>query len=169
MNGNSFVVIIVLILIAIGGWFLLSATPSDTPSAITTDQAPVTTSTETDVPPTSPISPAPSVTVIYSDQGFSPSNITVAIGTTVTFVNQSSGSMWVASAMHPTHTVYSGTSLSQHCPDTTNASFDECAADAPGSSFSFTFSKEGIWKYHDHINASQFGSVTVTAAAATSI
>lgn len=163
MNGNSIWVIIVLIIVIIGGWFLLSATPSDTSSTITTDQAPVTASTEVDVPPTSP---TPNTTVTYSDQGFSPSSITVALGTTVTFVNQSTNDMWIASAMHPTHTVYGGTSLSQHCPDTDNSAFDECKGDAPGNSFSFTFNKEGVWKYHDHLDASKFGTIIVTADAA---
>ncbi|MDO8566530.1 MAG: hypothetical protein Q7R58_00055, partial [bacterium] len=90
--------------------------------------------------------------------------------TTVIFTNQSTKNMWVASAMHPTHILYSGTSLSQHCPDTSNASFDQCAAGAPGSSFSFTFNKEGRnWKYHNHVDASKFGNVIVTAATSTPI
>ncbi len=165
MNGNSIWVIIVLIIVIAGGWFLLSPTPADIPSAVTTEQTPVTTSATVDVPPTPSTATVTSVTVLYNDQGFSPSNITVAPGTTVTFVNQSSEGMWVASAMHPTHTAYSGTSLSQHCPDTDNSTFDGCKAEAPGSSFSFTFNKEGVWKYHDHMNASRFGSVMVTAAA----
>ena len=112
--------------------------------------------------------------VSYDYQGFSPKSITVPLGTTVTFVNQSTKSMWVASDPHPIHTAYSGTSLSQHCPDTTNSSFDECAALAPSvvsasnpynapSSFSFTFNKEGTWKYHNHLDHSQTGTVIVVA------
>ncbi len=77
------------------------------------------------------------------------------------FVNQSSGGMWVASAMHPSHALYSGTTLSEHCPDTANASFDQCRSVASGNSFSFTFEKAGAWRYHNHVNPAQFGSVTV--------
>lgn len=158
MNGNSIWIVIVLIIVVLGGWFLLSGTPAKAPS---TDQAPVATSTTTDTTPAATTTQG--VTVAYTDQGFSPSSVAVPLGTTVTFVNQSAKNMWVASAMHPTHTLYSGTSLSQHCPDAANASFDQCAAGAPGSSFLFTFSKEGTWKYHDHTDATQFGTIIVTA------
>jgi len=79
----------------------------------------------------------------------------------VTFVNQSSNSFWPASALHPTHTVYSGTSLEEHCPDAANESFDACGPIAAGSSWSFTFNKSGSWNYHDHLNASHFGKIVV--------
>lgn len=156
MNEKIVGIIAVIVVIA-GGWYLLSKAPASTLK--TTVTTTTTTSTAAQA----------GVTVVYTDQGFSPSSVTVPPGTAVTFVNQSTGGMWVASAMHPTHTVYSGTSLSQHCPDTTNSTFDECAAAAPGSSFSFTFDKEGTWKYHDHADASQTGVVIVTASATTQI
>ncbi len=159
MNGNVIGTVIVLIIVIAGGWFLFSKTPANAPSTITTEEAAVT-STTIDVSPTTP------TTVVYSDQGFSPASITVTLGTTVTFVNQSSDDMWVASAMHPAHTVYSGTSLSQHCPDTDSSAFDECKGDTSGSSYSFTFNKEGVWKYHDHLNPTRFGTIIVTAAPA---
>jgi plastocyanin len=82
-------------------------------------------------------------------------------GETVTFKNQSSNSMWPASAMHPTHRVYSGTSLDEHCPDTTGTAFDACKGFLPGQSWSFIFNKTGTWKYHDHLNPSATGTVVV--------
>ena len=156
MNEKIVGIIAVIVVIA-GGWYLLSKAPANIL------QTTVTTTTTTN--PTTPTD----VTVVYTDQGFSPSSVTVPLGTAVTFVNRSAGGMWVASAMHPTHIVYGGTSLDQHCPDTTNSAFDECTASAPGSSFSFTFNKEGAWKYHDHADASQTGIVIVTASATASI
>jgi len=67
--------------------------------------------------------------------------------------------MWVASAVHPTHTLYAGTSLSEHCGNgAANDSFDQCDA---GDDYSFTFKKTGEWKYHNHVNASQTGTVIV--------
>lgn len=104
----------------------------------------------------------PDVTVIYDEDGFSPKSVTVQLGTKITFVNQSTKGVWVASAKHPDHTIYSGTSLSQHCPDTTNSSFDACSVTPSGGSYSFIFNKEGTWKYHDHVDATQFGTVIVT-------
>ena len=163
MNGNTIGVVVVLAIVIIGGGFFLKA-PADAPESQTvTNGMPVIGSTtqETVVENTSP-----NITVAYTDQGFLPASVTVPLGTTVTFVNQSSNKMWVASAMHPTHVVYSGTSLSQHCPDTTNSAFDECTGDEPGETYSFTFNKEGVWKYHDHINSKMFGSVTVTTSSA---
>ena len=159
MNGNAVGTIIVLIIVVVGGWFLLSKNPTDAPSTIITDQAPITATETADIPP-----PSPTI-IVYNDEGFSPSSVTIPLGTTVTFVNQSTNDMWVASAMHPTHIIYSGTSLSQHCPDTDNSTFDECQGDAPGSSFSFTFTKEGTWNYHDHLTTPRFGTVIVTGAA----
>lgn len=142
---------IAVIVVIAGGWYLLSKAPASTPQ--TTMTAATTTNT------TAPTG----VIVAYTDQGFSPASVTVPLGTSVTFVNQGAGGMWVASAVHPTHTAYSGTSLSQHCPDTTNSTFDACAAVASGGSFSFVFDKEGSWKYHNHADASQTGIVIVTA------
>ena len=96
--------------------------------------------------------------VVYTDSGFSPRSVTIDRGDTVVFTNQSSREMWVASAMHPTHTVYSGTPLSQHCPDTANDAFDQCEA---RDSFRFTFDKAGTWNYHNHLDPSNTGSVVV--------
>lgn len=153
MEGKTLGIIVVVIIVIAGGWYLLKGTPASAPASTTETQTPA------------PSGPATSgVTVTYTDEGFSPASVTVSLGTTVTFINQSSGDMWVASAMHPTHSVYSGTSLSQHCPSTTNDAFDECRAEAPGSLYSFTFAKEGTWKYHDHLDATKFGSVVVTAS-----
>ena len=99
--------------------------------------------------------------VIYSDSGYSPSTLSIKSGDTVEFKNQSASSMWTASAMHPVHTVYGGTSLQTHCPDAANVSFDECASAQPDQSWSFTFNKKGTWGYHNHVNPSHFGKIIV--------
>ena len=162
MNRNPITIIIVLVLVIFGGWFFLSGNMAGAPFPVATNQTPVVGSP---TPEMIVENENPDVTVVYSDAGFSPKSVTVPVGTKVIFVNQSTENMWVASAKHPDHTVYSGTSLSQHCPDTSNSAFDECAADAPGKSYSFIFNKEGEWKYHDHIGATKFGSVIVTGIA----
>jgi len=99
--------------------------------------------------------------VVFTDAGFSPAELRVKAGDTVTFENRSSVGFWPASAIHPTHEVYAGTSLSEHCPDGGADSFDACGAFAAGSSWSFTFTKSGTWKYHDHLNASRTGTIVV--------
>lgn len=92
-------------------------------------------------------------------RGFSPATLTVKKGTTVTFINDTTESMWVGSDQHPSHTGYAGTSKNEHCPDTAGVAFDQCAV---GNSYSFTFNKVGTWGYHNHTNAGFKGAVTVT-------
>jgi len=99
--------------------------------------------------------------VVYADSGYSPSKIFVKIGDTVTWKNESSSGMWTASGLHPSHVIYSGTSLEEHCPDIQNTSFDECKSGQPGTSWSFKFDKKGVWRYHNHIQPSDFGTVIV--------
>lgn len=107
-------------------------------------------------PPPPPASGAKTVTVQYTDSGFSPASITIKKGDTVKWTNASTKNMWVASAIHPTHDVYPTTG---GCLGST---FDECKGDAPGSTYSFRFDAVGTWRYHDHINASRTGTVIVT-------
>jgi plastocyanin len=101
-------------------------------------------------------------TVEYTDSGFSPQSLTVKLGTAVTFVNKTSGEMLVASAPHPVHTGYDGTTMAQHCAPGATPSFDECTPASAGGTYTFTFDKAGTWKYHNHIDPTKFGSITVT-------
>ncbi|MFA5997962.1 MAG: plastocyanin/azurin family copper-binding protein [Candidatus Paceibacterota bacterium] len=156
MNRNSTGLVVVLIIIA-GGWYFLSKAPAGEPVPDTTNQMPVIGETATDTVVTS------GTTITYTDQGFSPASVTIAQGETVTWVNQSSKDMWVASAMHPTHMAYDGTALKEHCATSAPASFDACRVFSSGASYSFTFDKAGTWKYHNHLDASKFGTVIVTA------
>ena len=99
--------------------------------------------------------------IIYTDTGYSPNTLTIKNGETVVFKNQSSKTMWPASAMHPSHRVYGGTSLEEHCPDTTGVAFDACKGFLPSGIWSFKFDKVGEWKYHDHLNSGDFGTIVV--------
>lgn len=92
------------------------------------------------------------VTVSMSLSGFSPAEIRIAKGTTVVFQNSDSAPHWPASAPHPTHTNY---------PE-----FDPKQGINGGSSWSFAFNKPGVWLYHDHLNPSLHGKVTVIDLAA---
>jgi len=147
MNGKTIGIIIVAVIVLLGGWFLFKGTPANAPidrTAGTNNTTPVT-----------------GTTIAYTASGFSPAGITVPLGTTVTFVNQTSDRMWVGSAMHPTHEVYDGTATSEHCVAgyAGPVPFDQCALTA---NYTFTFTKAGDWKYHNHANAAHFGSVVVT-------
>lgn len=86
-------------------------------------------------------------TVTYTNDGFSPAELKVKAGTEVTFVNQSDAKMWIASATHPTHTLY---------PE-----FDEKASVSKGGSYSFTFNKIGTHPYHNHVLLGKYGKIIV--------
>lgn len=87
------------------------------------------------------------VKVKYTDNGFIPEKIEVAEGSMVEFVNESTTDMWVASSQHPSHTDL--------------PTFDQFKPTKKGSIYRYVFDKKGIWSYHDHINASLGGVVTV--------
>lgn len=117
--------------------------------------------TDTRTPNTEPSELEENTTTIYfTGSGFQPGSITVGTGTTVTWINNASSSMWVASDRHPNHREYSGTSRTEHCQsgDQSTAAFDQCST---GDRFSFTFEKTGEWRYHNHEPYVRGGSVTV--------
>lgn len=147
MNKNLTVFIIILI-VAVGGiWYFNSNSnsaiaPSPVPEAGSLPTPPVT-------PPTTP--PAMTEhTVTYTDSGFSPSTITINAGESITFINNSSDQMSVASNPHPAHTIY---------PE-----FDQYKTSQQGAlEFTFAFTKVGTWKYHNHLNPGDGGTVIVKA------
>lgn len=85
-------------------------------------------------------------TIYFTGSGFEPSTLTIEKGETVTWIDNSSSSMWVGSDQHPRHTEYDGTSRIEHCTGDTRA-FDQCDT---GERFSFTFNQTGTWGYHNH-------------------
>lgn len=159
---KALIVIIVIIVILIGGYFLYQSmnTSSVSDQATTTQQAPETNN-QNEPSTQVEITIGKTYEVTYTDSGFAPSTLTIKSGDTVTFNNESSSGMWVASGMHPSHIVYSGTSLQEHCPDTANTAFDECQSVQSGESWSFVFNKVGAWGYHNHMRASSFGKIIV--------
>ncbi len=147
--------IIVIIILGALGWFYLGQNSGS--------QEPAPEDTSTGEPVTNTM-PAMKADVVYSDTGFTPAEVMLPVGGTITWVNESKVDMWVATAMHPTHAVYDGTNLAAHCKDgkpTSDKVFDQCVGIKPGQSWSFTFAKEGDWKYHDHITSGRFASIKV--------
>ncbi|MEK7107433.1 MAG: hypothetical protein AAB899_04585, partial [Patescibacteria group bacterium] len=99
----------------------------------------------------------PDAVIIYTDDGFAPSSATIKKGQTVRWANNSGSKVWPASAVHPSHGAYPQKSAS----DCFGSSFDACRGLAQGESWDFKFDYVGEWKFHNHLNASQKGSVTV--------
>lgn len=168
-NNNIIIALVVAVIVVIGGWLLLShkaaAPTTEQPvSAQTETTATTSTDTGTSAGVSVGVTTGTPTVITYTDSGFSPKSVTVKVGTTVRFVNNSSHGMWVASNNHPTHTQYDGTSVAQHCAAgaDTNGGFDECTAIQPQSVYSFTFAKTGTFMYHNHVSASDTGTVVVT-------
>jgi len=144
---NKIIIIVVLLVIVVGGGYLYMKKNSTTqqPSAPAMQQKTQST-TEKSQPST--MQKASSHAVSYGENGFEPNSITIKVGETVTWTNNDSDEMWVASNPHPTHTDYPG--------------FDELKSVTKGQTYSFTFTKEGTWGYHNHLNPGQKGVVVVT-------
>ena len=157
---KTVIAIIVAIVVIAAGYFLFvhkAAAPTTAQPAAPVEATPTASSTGA-----APVNAA--ATVTYTNQGFSPSTVTIKKGQTVEFVNNSAGSMCIASNPHPIHNGYSGTTQTQHCPNTAGIAFDECTLVSSGGTYTFTFQKVGSWGYHNHADHSMTGTVVVTAS-----
>ena len=86
------------------------------------------------------------VTITYNGTSFSLSATTVKSGGKVKVVNESTKNLEFDSDPHPAHT--------------NNSEFN-AGAIQPGKSTVFTLEKKGKWGFHNHLNASQHGELTV--------
>jgi plastocyanin len=78
---------------------------------------------------------------------FTPDKIEISLGDSVTWINKGDYDFWPASNIHPTHEIY---------PE-----FDPKGPIAPGKNWTFTFTKTGIHRFHDHLYESATGVVRV--------
>ncbi|MEX0668797.1 MAG: plastocyanin/azurin family copper-binding protein [Candidatus Saccharimonadales bacterium] len=85
--------------------------------------------------------------VRYGSNGFTPATLEISVGDSVSFVNSSNVSMWVASDSHPTHTNF---------PD-----FDAGRGYGSGETYEFTFNEPGSYGYHNHLNPNHGGIIIV--------
>lgn len=109
------------------------------------------TAPETSTPTQTTVTVSPEATtgtqVLVTDNGFDPKSVTIKVGETVTWTNNSASSVRVASEPHPLHTGYPG--------------FDDLSGAAKGDTYPFTFTKKGTFGYHNHNNPSMKGTVVV--------
>lgn len=104
-------------------------------------------SKETSSPEPSEVVDMPIASITYTDTGFSPTSISLKVGTVLTVNNESTMDLMFASADHPTHTINTEINL-----DTIK----------PGASDSVTITKAGTWGYHNHDMADHTGQLIVT-------
>ncbi len=100
-------------------------------------------------------------TVEVTNSGFEPSDLTLKSGDSVRFVAMDNGRHWPASALHPLHQEYPGSSIGKCNGPEQDQIFDACRVLPEGQGFEFRFTEKGTWKYHDHLHPSLTGTITV--------
>ena len=87
-----------------------------------------------------------SATITYSNSGFSPNSVTVKSGDTVAIKNTSSSDLQYDSDPHPVHTDDEELNV---------------GTVAPGQTATFTVTTKGTFGYHNHLNASDTGTIII--------
>jgi len=131
-------IIIVVVLVG-GGWAFYNHNKSHTS---TTNGASANSSSQSSTSNTSSNQTAAAGTVNITNMMFTPSQITVKKGDTVTWTNNDT----------LTHTV---------TDDLSDVGGPASGNIAPGSSYSFTFTKTGSFQYHCNIHSSMHGTIVV--------
>lgn len=139
---NKILLIIVVLIVALGA-FTFFGNKKTTPT--TSTKQPGSTGSQQATPIA--IDANRQITnVILGDSGFTPKDITVKVGATVIWINKSGKAATVNSANHPTHQLYPFLNLGEF---------------ANASSVQVVFDKAGKYSYHNHLNPSETGTVTV--------
>ncbi len=144
---NKTLVIIIAVLVLIGAVVVIlgkSGNKSAQPSVMSQPGTPAQSTTNPRTGGTTPKETIANVNLTSS--GFDPKTVTIKTGTRVIWVNKSGGGATVNSDVHPTHQLYPPLNLGQF-PD--------------GSSVQLVFDKAGTYKYHNHLNPAQTGTVVV--------
>jgi plastocyanin len=136
--------IVIIVILAVGGWAIFGRGKSSNSSIYGNN-----TNTSTQNKQSSNNSPTANAgqasmtgTVNITNMMFTPSQITVAKGGTVTWTNNDS----------TTHTVVD---------DLSNVGGPNSGDIAPGATYSFTFTKTGSFQYHCNIHPSMRGTIVV--------
>ncbi len=148
------VVVIVILAVAV---FLFGQKQATAPE---TAESPTPTPTQAVPTPTPQVSPtatpdsaqptpsSQNFEVIFADGAVSPTSLNIKVGDSVTFINNDDRSHWPASGVHPAHQICKG--------------FDALEGLNEGDTYSFTFNEAKTCPFHDHLNPSINGQITVS-------
>src|SRR3989344_1478487 len=153
MNRKELILIVLLVAIIALGWIIYGKNISDNPRDATLPQERTSATLANAQAGGFFIDKIYVVIVTYTDNGFSPSEVTIPKGGAVIFRNYSSGKLRVASNPHPAHNGYPTTN---GCVGST---FDSCDTIPSKVSWSFVFDSPGTWGYHDHLDPGKGGTV----------
>lgn len=133
---NKLLLLIIAVAVIAGGFVLIgNKKPSQAPTA--QSQPTITVPTKSEIEPE---------VITLTSTGFTPKDITVLQGTRIIWKNESGKTATVHSDDHPTHRLFPILNLGEF---------------GNGSSVQVVLSEEGVFKYHNHLNASETGSITV--------
>lgn len=132
-----FIILLVIVIVVLGGFALLKENRPKT-------NIPVKIVETSGIPTTAP--PIKLNKVNLTVQGFEPSNLTIKVGQSVSWVNQTSKNGSVNSEDHPTHRLYP---------------FLNLGAFPASSAVQAKFESKGTFKYHNHFIPSQKGTIVV--------
>lgn len=146
---NKLVILVVIVVLAgIGGVLALtkkSSAPSSSENSSTQEQSPAP-SQEQPTNNSEAANAGETATITYTNNGFSPANLSVKAGTKITVKNDSSSTLQFDSDPHPQHT---------DNPELNAGNIDS------GESKTFTVTKTGSHGFHNHLRSSDTGILTV--------
>ncbi len=136
--------LIVIVVIIVGILVLLFTGNTSKPETV---QLPIPVVTKESIQSSTTVPSAiTEVTIKATENSFEPMTITIKGGTRVVWVNESGSVSNVSSSPHPAHTDYPSLNLEDF---------------KDGASVSLVFDTAGTYKYHNHLNAKQYGTITV--------
>jgi len=162
MNKNLVIIVLAILVLAGFGYYFFTKFRAPTlvpelpqPPTPPVFEVPTTPTSTTETTPTS------EVIIKITTNGFEPKEVEISKGTKVTWINEQSNPSWPASAVHPTHEVYPGSSIKKCGTPEQDKIFDACHGLNQGEKWSFVFNEIGEWYYHDHLNPSWKGEIVV--------
>jgi len=138
--------VIAVIIVVVGFLLVSKKKSSQTAPQITEQTSPVAKPTITQAETTQTKTQMQEATVIIAGLGFEPVTINIQAGEKVVWINKSGELAAVNSDLHPTHLIYPQLNISS-IPN--------------GKAVFLVFDKQGTYKYHNHLNPSQTGTVVV--------
>ncbi len=134
MNSKFLLTLVVIIVVVIVG-FALYKNQADNKTAVENSTKQTQTATPTN---------APQVNVVLTQNGFEPKELKIKAGIRVIWTNKSGEPATVNSDNHPTHLLYPFLNLGEF---------------STGSSLQAIVASPGTYTYHNHLNATQKGTI----------
>ncbi|CAN5614616.1 hypothetical protein BH23PAT1_BH23PAT1_4150 [soil metagenome] len=145
MNKTGIIALVVVILV-VGAGVVWATNTGNNETDTNSTTVPGTTQNEQTPAPGDNEAEQSANTIIYTDSGFIPANLSLEAETELTIVNNSSRTLDFASDPHPQHTANTELNI---------------GTIPSGESRSTNLSNTGTWGYHNHLNPGQTGSITV--------